>query len=501
LKKVVVIGSGFAGLSAACFLAKEGYDVTVLEKQSTAGGRARQLKEDGFVFDMGPSWYWMPEVFERFFNCFGKKVADYYQLERLDPSYRIYWPGDAMDVPASYDELKKLFESIEPGSAAELDKFMAEAEYKYNIGINKLVHKPGQSVTEFLDWDVIKGVFKLDVFTNMKKHVGKYFKHPKLQEMMEFPVLFLGALPQNTPALYSLMNYADVKLGTWYPQGGMYKIVEAMFSLAKELGVKFCFDCNVTSIEVVKNEAKTVTSQTTTNHQQPTTNIHTADVIIGAADYHFIETKLLPENCRTYSVKYWNKRLMAPGCLLYYVGLNKKLHNVLHHTLFFDSDFKVHGKEIYTEPEWPSDPLFYVSATSVTDSSTAPEGYENLFFLVPVAAGLQGDTEELRDTYFEKIIKRFEERTGQSVKENIVYKKSYSVSNFVNDYNSFKGNAYGLANTLMQTAVLKPSCKSKKVNNLFYAGQLTVPGPGVPPSLISGEVVAKEVMKKFSAVS
>ena len=498
MKKAVIIGSGFAGLSAASFLAKAGYDVTVLEKQSTPGGRARQLKEQGFTFDMGPSWYWMPEVFERFFNCFGKTTADYYHLDRLDPSYRIYWPDDTVDIPANYEEIKKLFESIEPGSAVQLDKFMAEAAYKYNVGINKLVHKPGQSFTEFLDWDVIKGVFKLDVFTNMKKHVGKYFKHPKLREMMEFPVLFLGALPQNTPALYSLMNYADIKLGTWYPQGGMYKIVEGMYSLATELGVKFCFDCDVKGIEIKGNVARTVNVLQTGNNQQQITNCFDADVVVGAADYNFIETKLLPENCRTYTEDYWNKRVMAPSCLLYYVGLNKKLDNVLHHSLFFDTDFEVHGNEIYTQPQWPVNPLFYVSTTSVSDDAVAPEGCENLFFLIPVAAGSQGDTEELRDSYFERIIKRFEDRTAQSIKENIIYKKSYSVSNFVNDYNSFKGNAYGLANTLMQTAVLKPSCKSKKVKNLFYTGQLTVPGPGVPPSLISGEVVAKEIVKQFA---
>jgi phytoene desaturase len=497
LRKVVIIGSGFAGLSAACFLAKAGYDVTVLEKQSTPGGRARQLIEDGFVFDMGPSWYWMPEVFERFFNCFGKKVSDYYQLKRLDPSYRIYWPKDEMDTPADYEALKKLFESIEPGSAEKLNQFMAEAAYKYNVGINKLVHKPGRSLTEFIDAEVISGVFKLDVFTNMKKHVGKFFKHPKLQEMMEFPVLFLGALPQQTPALYSLMNYADIKLGTWYPHGGMYKIVEGMYNLAKELGVQFQFDCNVSSINVNLGEAKSVSAQITVNYQLSTVN-YDADIVVGAADYHFIETKLLPQNCRTYSEAYWNKRVMAPSCLLYYVGLNKKLEGVLHHSLFFDTDFGVHGNEIYTKPKWPTDPLFYVSTPSVTDDTVAPAGSENLFFLIPVAAGLQDDTAALRDKYFDAVVTRFEERTGQMIKENIIYKKSYAVSDFVSDYNSFKGNAYGLANTLMQTAVLKPSIKSKKVTNLFYTGQLTVPGPGVPPSLISGEVMAKEIVKQFS---
>ncbi|MGB4844605.1 MAG: phytoene desaturase family protein [Ferruginibacter sp.] len=489
MKKAVIIGSGFAGLSAACFMAKAGWAVTVLEKQSTPGGRARQFKEAGFTFDMGPSWYWMPDVFERFFNCFGKNVSDYYKLDRLDPTYRVYWNDEPMDIPADYDELKKFFEIIESGSAAKLDSFMQEAAYKYEVGINKLVHKPGQSYSEFLDWDLVKGVFKLDVFTSMKKHIGKYFKNPKLQQLLEFPVLFLGALPENTPALYSLMNYADLKLGTWYPQGGMYKIVEGMFSLAEELGVKFVFNSNVTEIQIENRKAKQVIANNETAYD--------ADVVIGAADYHFIETKLLPQNCRVYSDEYWDKRVMAPSCLLYYVGLNKKLNNILHHSLFFDSDFEIHGKEIYTTKKWPEDPLFYVCTPSVTDDTVAPTGHENLFFLIPVATGLDGDTEELREQYFEKILERFEKYTGQTLKEAIIYKKTYSVSNFVNDYNSFKGNAYGLANTLMQTANLKPACRSIKIKNLFYTGQLTVPGPGVPPSLISGEVVAREAVKYY----
>jgi phytoene desaturase len=497
LKKAVIIGSGFAGLSAACFMAKDGWDVTVLEKQSTPGGRARQLKEAGFTFDMGPSWYWMPDVFERFFNCFGKKVSDYYQLNRLDPSYRVYWNDEPMDIPADYDALKKLFESIETGSAAKLDSFMQEALYKYNVGINKLVHKPGQSYTEFLDWDLAKGIFKLDVFTSMKKHISKHFKNPKLQQLLEFPVLFLGALPENTPALYSLMNYADIKLGTWYPQGGMYKIVEGMFSVAEELGVKFIFNSNVNEIKVDDGKAKSVSAIKTINHKPSTINHYDADVVIGAADYHFIETQLLSEKYRSYSEEYWNKRVMAPSCLLYYVGLNKKLDGILHHSLFFDSDFEIHGKEIYTSKQWPTDPLFYVCTPSATDETVAPAGYENMFFLIPVATGLTGDTEELRAAYFEKILERFEKYSGQSIRDSIIYKKTYSVSNFVNDYNSFKGNAYGLANTLMQTANLKPACRSIKIKNLFYTGQLTVPGPGVPPSLISGEVVAGQAIKYF----
>ena len=494
MKKLVVIGSGFAGMSAATFMAKAGWDVTVLEKNIMPGGRGRKFSSDGFLFDMGPSWYWMPDVFERYFNLFGKKVSDYYELIRLNPSYRVYYNDDKLDIPADYNELKALFESIEPGSSKQLDLFMDEAHYKYQVGIHKLVHKPGRSVTEFLDMDLAKGLFKLDVFTSMKKHVGKYFKNPKLVQLMEFPVLFLGALPADIPALYSLMNYADIKLGTWYPKGGMYNIANAMYQLALEQGVKFQFNTNVKKINTINAVANKVIASTADSEYTE----FDADVVIGGADYHFVETQLLEKNNRSYSEEYWNQRVMAPSCLLFYVGLNKKLTGVKHHTLFFDVDFDQHGKEIYQNPQWPSEPLFYVSATSVTDDSVAPANCENLFFLIPIAADLKGDDESTREKYFEKILLRYEKSIGQSVKDSIIYKKSYCVSDFKEDYNAFKGNAYGLANTLMQTSILKPSLKSKKVKNLFYTGQLTVPGPGVPPSLISGEVVSKEILKQYN---
>lgn len=474
-------------------MAKAGWDVTVIEKQDSPGGRARQLKAEGFVFDMGPSWYWMPDVFERYFGRFGKKVSDYYQLTRLDPSYRVYYPDGPVDVPADLQALKKLFDSIEPGSGDKLDQFLAEAQFKYEVGIQKLVFKPGQSLAEFMDMDILKGIFKLDVFRSMKSHVAKYFTHPKLVELMEFPVLFLGALPEKTPALYSLMNYADIKGGTWYPEGGMYSIVKAMYDLALELGVRFSFGQTVTGIDIENGEARGVNAVT----KNGVATRFEADVVIGGADYHHVETKLLPADCRSYSEEYWEKRVMAPSCLLYYVGLNKKLEGIQHHSLFFDTSFAVHGKEIYTTKEWPSNPLFYVSATSVTDPSAAPEGCENLFLLIPVATGLEHDTEELRAKYFNQVMERMEKHLGQTIRDSVIYQKPFALSDFVSEYNAFKGNAYGLANTLLQTAVLKPSCRSKKVRNLFYTGQLTVPGPGVPPSLISGEVVAGEVIKAF----
>ncbi len=487
-KHVGVIGSGFSSLSAACHLAKAGFNVTVLEKNSTPGGRARALEANGFSFDMGPSWYWMPDVFEHFFSQFGKNPSDYYELIRLDPSYRVKFKEDYIDMPANMGELEALFESIEKGSAVKLRQFLKQAEYKYEVGINDLVYKPSRSITEFLDIKLLKGILQMDVFTSMSKHIRKFFQNEKLIQLIEFPVLFLGSTPQNTPALYSLMNYADLSLGTWYPQGGMHNVVKGMVNLAEELGVQFYFDEEVTEFTFSNNNIKKVLTQNKS---------YEFDIVVGGADYHHIEQKLLPEAYRAYSPEYWNKRTMAPSSLLFYIGVNKKLKNMQHHVLFFDEDFNQHAHEIYTNPQWPSRPLLYTSATSMTDPSVAPEGCENLVILIPVAPDLT-DTEEIREKYFDLAMRKLEEFNETNIRDHIVFKKSYAHKDFIEDYHSFKGNAYGLANTLMQTAILKPSLKSKKVKNLYFTGQLTVPGPGVPPSIISGEVVSREITKDFN---
>jgi phytoene desaturase len=488
-KKAVVIGAGFAGLSAATNLAHEGFSVTLLEKNDIPGGRARYFQADGFTFDMGPSWYWMPDIFDKYFERFGKKTSDYYQLVRLDPSYSVvFGPGDAVDIPADFQALCQLFESYEPGSAQRLRQFIDQAKYKYEVGINEFVHKPSLSIGEFLDLRLVVEAFRLDLFQSFHRHIRKFFGHPKLIRLMEFPILFLGAIPQNTPALYSLMNYADMVLGTWYPMGGMFKIVEGMVSLAQEKGVDIRLGHEVQRIEVAGRHAKRVHTNRGTFE---------ADVLVAGADYQHVESRLLGPEARSYSDDYWNKRVMAPSCLLYYVGLNKKLNNLRHHNLFFDRDLMDHALEIYETPKWPTEPLFYASVPSITDPSVAPPGHENLFLLIPVAPGL-ADSEEVREKYYQVIMERMEQLTGQSIRDAVVYRRTYAHRDFVSDYNAFKGNAYGLANTLPQTALLKPSLKSKKIDNLFYTGQLTVPGPGVPPSLISGQVVAKTIVKQFS---
>lgn len=490
MKKVGVIGSGFAGLAAASCLAQKNYDVTIFEKNSSAGGRARKFEKDGFLFDMGPSWYWMPDVFEKYFALFGKKPSDFFDLHRLDPSYRVFFgKDDVWDIPAGEDQLCDYFEKIEKGSGAQLKQFLAEGKYKYEVGINKLVYKPGISITELMDMELAKGVFKLHVFESVSAYVKKHFKDTRLVQLLEFPVLFLGAPADKTPALYTLMNYADVSLGTWYPMGGMHKIVEGMVSVAKNLGVKFEYNSEVEKI-IVRNKK---VSGIQTNGKE-----HTLDYLVAGADYHHVEQELLPAEYRRYSEDYWQKRVMAPSSLIYYLGVNKRVKGLLHHNLFFDRDFGKHAKEIYESPQWPTDPLFYVSVPSKTDNQVAPEGCENIFLLLPVAPGLKDD-ETVREKYFNLMMDRIEKLTGDSWRDNIIYKRSYAHSDFLSDYHAFKGNAYGLANTIMQTANLKPSILNKTLPNLFYTGQLTVPGPGVPPSLISGQVVAGELIKRDRA--
>ncbi len=490
-KQIYVIGAGFSGLAAATVLAKEGYDVTILEKNEQPGGRARLWKSDGFKFDMGPSWYWMPDVFENYFSLFGKRVSDYYELVRLDPGYRIYFSeNEIMDIPANMQELEALFETYEKGSSIRLREFMDQAAYKYKTAMGDYVFRPSHSITEFIDFRLIIESLRIHMLKPMSVHVRQYFKHPKLIKLLEFPVLFLGATAQKIPAMYSLMNFADLALGTWYPKHGMYEIVSAMVKLAEEQGVKIILNTEVKQIESKDKKAtKIITNK----------GDFKTDMVIASADYEHVDQQLLKTKDKNYSANYWDKRVMSPSSLLFYVGLDKKVEGIEHHNLFFDEDLDQHAKEIYTTPMWPSRPLFYVSCTSKTDETAAPQGCENLFFLIPLAPGL-ADSDEMREKYYQIIVKRFEKITGQTVAGHEIVKRSYAMKDFVSDYHSFKGNAYGLANTLSQTAFFKPSMRSKKLKNLLFTGQLTVPGPGVPPSLISGQVVAKEAIKYLKKI-
>lgn len=481
MNQVVVIGSGFAGLAAACRLAKDGFAVTLLEKNSQLGGRARTWVEGGFTFDMGPSWYWMPDVFEEFFGQFGKHPSDYYNLVRLDPSYRVFLPGtDRVDVPAGRDALETLFEQRERGSAARLRAFLDEAAQTYRIGMGEFVRKPSLSLSEFMDPRLLTLAPKLGMFTSMRDRVARVVSDDALRQILEFPVLFLGGTAKQIPAMYSLMNHADLVQGTWYPMGGMRLVADAMIALARELGVELLPSTEARSIRVENGRAVAVV----TDQGELRT-----DWVVGAGDYHHVEQQLLPAEHRVYTEPWWDKQVLSPSSLLVFLGINRRLDGLLHHNLFFDEGLDAHAEVIYDRPAWPAKPLFYACAPSRTDPSVAPEGCENLFLLVPLAPGLS-DTDTARETIIETVMDRLEARIGVPVRRHVVVRRTYAHKDFLEDYHAYKGNAYGLANTLRQTAIFKPKMRSSKVRNLFYAGQLTVPGPGVPPSLLSGGMVA-----------
>lgn len=483
-KKIAIIGSGFSGLSAAAYCAQKGYEVHVFEKNSQLGGRARQFSTDnGYVFDMGPSWYWMPDVIESFFTDFGTSTKNFFELVSLDPQFKMVFENDTFELPSNYSEMKALFESYEPNAGNKLDQFMEAAFYKYEVGMKNFVHKPCLSISEFASLKIAKSAWKLDLLSDFRSYVSKYFKHPYLQTIMEFPVIFLGASPKQIPALYSMLNYGGYKMGTWYPMGGFYELVKAMAHVGENAGVTFHLESPVVKIVTNNNEIKSII----VNGKSLS-----FDYVIGSADYHHVE-KLLDDGLQNYSEKYWSSRTFAPSCLLFYVGINKKIPNIKHHTLFFEKDLDQHIDEIYVHKKWPKDPLFYVCCPSKSDPNVAPEGHENLFILMPLATGIE-DTDELREQYFDVLLKRIEKISGvEDIASCIDFKRSYCISDFISDYNAYAGNAYGLANTLKQTAILKPSIKNKKIKNLFYTGQLTVPGPGVPPCIISGKIIANQL--------
>tara|TARA_Y100001970_G_scaffold292102_1_gene431947 strand:+ start:1038 stop:2513 length:1476 start_codon:yes stop_codon:yes gene_type:complete len=487
MKRITIIGGGLSGLAASCYLAKNNFKVQLIEKNNSLGGRINLVTEKGFIFDSGPSWYWMPEVFEQFFKDFGKHVSDFYNLKRLDPSYKYFTNKTSYDIPASSDKLNELFEKIEPGSSLKLQKFIKESHRKYEISMNKFIYLSNNSIADYLSVSMLKYLFSLDIFKSLRKHISRFFKQKVLRELLEFPSMFLGGTPNNTPALYSLMNYADIVGGTWYPIGGMYKISEAFSDLSKELGVMHILNEEIEEFNIKDGKIISAKSKNKTEYF--------ADVFLCCAEYPHVQLKLINDKYRSYKNSYWNNKDVAPSALIFYLGINTKIKNIRHHNLFFDKDFDKHLNDIFTKNILPTEPLFYVCCPSKTDNSIIPDkSMENLFILIPIAPGSE-DTEEIREKYFNQVLKRIENATNQRIKNNIIVKKSFSVKDFKSKYNSYKGNAYGLANSLFQTAFLKPKIKDKKITNLYYTGHFTVPGPGLPPAIISGKIASNEIIK------
>jgi phytoene desaturase len=478
--RAIVVGAGIGGLATASSLAHSGWDVTVLEKNSQVGGRARLWETDGFRFDMGPSWYLMPEVFERFFESVGKKREDYYGLHRLDPYYRVYFgPEESVEITSDLERNAALFESFETGGGQRLKDYLKQAEYKYDIAMREFLYRDYSSIFDFFNRRIIFEGLRMNVLSGLDRFVSRYFRDRRARQILEYAMVFLGTSPKAAPAMYSIMSHVDLNLGVFYPDGGLSGVAEAMRRLAEDLGVEIRTEAEVRSINVDRGVVRSLETDS---------EAYEGDAVVMNADYAHVETQLLEERFRSLSPRYWRNRVLAPSMFILYLGLNRKLESLQHHNLYFSADWYRHFDTIFERPRWPENPCFYVSCISKTDSHSAPAGCENVFVLVPVAPGMD-DSQEVRERYAEDVIRHLESITGERIGDSIAVKRIYSHRDFIKDYNAYGGTALGLAHTLGQTAVFRPSHRSRKVKNLFYTGHYTHPGVGVPMVLISSKVV------------
>ncbi len=486
--KIIVIGTGIGGLSAAALLSKQGHEVKVFEKNENPGGRARVWRKDGFVFDMGPSWYLMPEIFENFFSLFDKKVEDFYELIRLNPSYRIFFPDEIIDISADIEENKRIFDKLEENGAEKLEKYLKQAKEKYEYLMKGLMYEDLVGIRGMLSPKLMSAGWKLSILSNMEKLISKFFSNERAKKILQYSIVFLGGNPKNTPALYSMISHIDFNLGVWYPRGGLGKIVEALEKLTIDHGGSIEYGVEVTKIVVENKVAKRVI----TNNGE-----YEADIVISNADYPHTETQLLDDESQTYPIKYWKKKTIAPSAYVLYLGIDKKLDSLTHHNVILDHDWVAHFEQIFDRPSWPDEPAYYLCSPSRIDNSVAPEGKENIFVTVPISPGLE-DTPEVREKYFDKIIEHMEEVTGENIQDSLVVKRIFTLNDFSEDYNAYLGTAVGLTHTFSQSAFFRPRHLSKKVKNLYYTGQYTHPGIGVPMALIASQIVSEMIDEKYN---
>jgi phytoene desaturase len=484
-KNAVIVGAGFGGLATSALLARKGWRVTVIEKNDQVGGRARYWKQDGFTFDMGPSWYLMPEAFENFFQAMGEPREKYYGLTRLDPSYRVYFESSPpVDIGADFAKTRAVFDTFEADGGNKIEKHLQETAFKYRIAVDEFLYRDYNSLLDFFNRRMLADGLRLKVFRSLESYLKGIFEDHRSRKILEFPMVFLGASPSNAPALYSIMSHLDMNEGVWYPDGGMAGAALGIHRLAQEVGVELVLGSEVSAVEVEKRRARAVITRDGVRRE--------ADVVVANADYPHVEMDLLEEPWRSYPASYWRRRVLGPSMLIGYLGIRGRLDDVRHHTLYFTDDWDVHFDAIFGKAAWPAQPCYYVCCNSRTDRAAAPVDHENLFFLVPLGTGLD-DSDTVRDAYFERVLEHFEGLTGHKIRDRIVVKRLYSGRDFAGDYNSYRGAALGIAHTLMQTAVFRPSLRSRKVENLYFGGQYTHPGVGVPMAVIAAGLVAEKI--------
>ena len=488
-KKAVVIGGGFGGLSCAALLARDGFDVTLLEKLETMGGRARSWQTEGYNFDLGPSWYLMPEVFERYFSLFGKQRSDYYDLLPLDPYYKVFFgKGESALLGTRQQENYALFESFEDGGGEQLKRYIEQASYKYDVAMKEFLYRDYRHIGQFFNRRLMTEGLRLGIFKKLDSFVSTYVKDRRAKQILEYAMVFLGTDPVDAPAIYSIMSHVDLGLGVFFPEKGMAGAAQGFVKLCEELGVRLINNCEVNRIQVVQGKASSVETSVGTFE---------ADVVVSGADYQHVETQLLPSQYSSYKKSYWERKVVAPSMFIAYLGINRRLKGLEHHNLYFSEDWGKHFDTIFKQPAWPDKPCFYLSCISKTDPSSAPAGSENVFLLVPTAPGL-ADDETQRERYYRHVIDHVREVTGEDLDKDVIVRRIFSQRDFIENYHAYKGTALGLSHTLFQTAVFRPSIRSKKVENLYYTGQYTHPGVGVPMVLIASELVAKAVGERYA---
>ncbi|MFP4067500.1 MAG: phytoene desaturase family protein [Spirochaetaceae bacterium] len=492
----VIIGAGFGGLSAAAHVARAGYRVTLVERNTWVGGRAQVLEADGYRFDMGPSWYWMPGEHDRWFSDLGFDRRDFYGITRVDPSYRVYF-GDTeprerdnvVDIPADAEAAAGVFERYESGAGDRLTRYLSDCERRYSLALRHFIYKNYRSLFDFVNRTSISNARPLAIHRSYGGLVREAFGHPYLRKILQFPVVFLGSAASNTPAVYTLMNYVDFMLGTWYPDGGFSAVAEAMRTVCERLGVEFRLGTEVTALRCSGGRVTRVALRDGCDEDELT-----ADVVVANADYPHVELDLLAPEDRSLGARHWRRKALSPAVLNFYLGLDRRMPELAHHTFFFDADWDEHFDAVYRHPRWVENPLFYVHVPSVTDEHLAPGGHEVVYVLVPLAPGLE-DTAEKREHYYRLVLDRMEARMGVNLRDHVVFRRSYALDDFRRDYNAYRGTAFGLGQTLLQTAWFRPANRSKKLGNLYYCGHYTVPGTGTTMSTISGVVAAQRILE------
>lgn len=506
----VVIGAGVAGLATSALLARDGWDVTVVEKNASAGGRAGSFTVDehpGFRWDTGPSWYLMPEAFDHFFELFGTKTADHLDLVDLTPAYRVF-SGDSapVDVPTGRDEAAALFESIEPGAGAKLLTYLDSAADTYDIAIDRFLYNTFSELGPLLHRDVLTRAARLAslLTRSLESYVNHQFTSPVLRQVLSYPAVFLSSRPETTPSMYHLMSHTDLVQGVKYPIGGFTAVVGALHKLALDHGVKFHFSTEATAINTATINGKTVTTGVSvlgeTSEKLP------ADIVVAAGDLHHTENNLLPKKLRTYPERYWSTRNPGIGSVLVLLGVKGELPQLDHHNLVFSEDWTDDFAVVFdgpqsTRPSNASESI-YVSKPSTSEDGVAPEGHENLFILVPTKAtssighgdAYMPEASQAVQAMADHAINQLAMQANiPDLQERIVVKHTLGPADFERRYHSWLGSALGPAHTLAQSAFLRGRNKSRKVDTLFYAGATTVPGVGIPMCLISAENVLKRL--------